>query len=164
MTASRTIGYWLACWVLLVGYYFLLVAKPSWAETSAAIVGAALAATAVLVTKRAGELRFQVRAPWLARLGRLPWRVLADSGLVLAALWRQLIVRRPVRGSFRTIPFDPGGQDPASAGRRALVIMGMSLAPNSYVVGMDRERGLLLVHQLVSSPQPPGRGDRELPL
>ncbi len=164
VTAVRAAGIWLSWWVVLVGYYFLLIGKASWPETLAAGVGAAIAATAVVVTQRSGALRFRVRVRWAVHFLQLPWRVLADTGIVLAALVRRLVLRRSVHGVFRAIPFAGGGDDPASAARRALVIAGASLAPNTYVIAIDRDAELLLVHQLVPSPEPPGRGDREWPL
>lgn len=164
VTALRAVGDWFVWWIVLVGYYLLLVGKATWGEARAGVVGAAIAATAATVTTQRGELRFQVRLRWAVHLLRLPWRVLADTGIVMAALGRRLVLRRAVHGTFRAVPFDPGSDDPTSAARRALVTAGVSLAPNTYVIAIDRDAGLLLVHQLVRSPEPPGHGDREWPL
>ena len=90
--------------------------------------------------------------------------MLADCGVVGAALARVLLKREKIEGAFRTIPFDVGGNDPESAARRALVMAGACLTPNTYVVAIDAEKGQLLMHQLVPSAEPPGGGDREWPL
>ena len=51
-----------------------------------------------------------------------------------------------------------------SNARRALVVAGVSLAAEHYVIAVDRERNVLIVHQLIPSQEPPGHGDREWPL
>jgi multisubunit Na+/H+ antiporter MnhE subunit len=158
------VNVWLGWWAALFGLYFILAAKLQWQEAVVGAAAAALAATAATVPARTGGLHFQPRWPWLRPLARLPGRVLADCGVVGLALWRRLVQRRAPAGGFRSIPFDPGGDDAVSAARRALVTAGISLAPNTYVVAFDRRRGLILIHQLVPTARPPGGGDREWPL
>jgi multisubunit Na+/H+ antiporter MnhE subunit len=80
--------------------------------------------------------------------------LLAGTGLVLAALWRRAVLGRRVAGRFHVVPLDPGGEDPGSAARRGLLTVGHSLAPNTVVLGIDREQGLVLVHHLVAPAQP----------
>ena len=79
------------------------------------------------------------------------------------ALLKSLSGAPPPAGEYRDITFHPGGDDPVSAARRALVVLGVSLSPNTFVVAVDRERGLLRIHQLVPSAQPSGE-DKEWPL
>ena len=55
---------------------------------------------------------------------------------VLAAAVR----RSAAVGAVPDVAFEPGGDDPVSGSRRALVIFGASIAPDSYVVTIDRER------------------------
>ena len=114
----RLVGYWAGWWLAFWVLYGLFVAKLTWEEILAGCVLAALAALAVTVTHRAGGLRYRPRLRWLGLMGRLPGRVLADCGIVALALWRALVLRRPVHGVFRTVPFDAGGDDPESAARR----------------------------------------------
>jgi hypothetical protein len=89
-----------------------------------------------------------MRARWLVRapyaLARLP----VESWTVTVALLRHLAGRR-VSGSFRVIPFRVGRDDPDSTARRALAKGFDSVGPNNYVVGIDAEEDLMLVHQLV---------------
>jgi hypothetical protein len=151
----------LAWWFALFGLYLLMASQLNWAEAAVGAVAASLGTTAALVTASAGKLRFQPRARWLAVLGRLPMRVLTDCVTVGGELWRRLTHRDPVEGAFRVIEFDPGRNGPVSAARRAMIVAGASLAPNSYVVAVDRKRGVLLLHQLVSAPDV---GNKEWPL
>jgi hypothetical protein len=49
---------------------------------------------------------------------------------------------------FRASAFGATREVPADTGRRAVAETVGSLAPNTIVVGVDAERGLLLTHQL----------------
>lgn len=160
----RELRYGLGWWLGFVPLYLLFAASLNWQEIVAAVVVSALAALAVTTTRHAGQLHFELRLHWFVHFLHLPGRVLADCGIVAAALARTLLRRERVEGVFRTIPFDPGGDDAESAARRALVLAGACLAPNTYVVAVDEQRKEMRVHQLVPSAQPPGKGDREWPL
>ena len=164
MPLVRVIGSWVFWWAILFGLYLLFAAKLAAAEALVGGVAAALAATGTMATARAADLHFRPRIRWLRLIVRIPGRVLADCGIVGLALWRRIVQRQNVDGTFRIVPFDPGSDDAVSVARRALVTGGVSLAPNTYVVAVDRQRSVLLVHQLVPSAEPPGGGDREWPL
>lgn len=164
MSLVKTAVSWCAWWAGFFGLYLLLACKLGWDEL---VVGAAaaatLGATAATVVAQAGDLHYRPRPGWLRLVLRLPWQILRDCGVVALALWKR-VTRQSVGGVFRTIPFDAGGDDSVSAARRALVTACVSIAPNTYVVGIDRQRGILLVHQMIRSSEPPGSGDREWPL
>ena len=82
------------------------------------------------------------------------WAVLSDCWLLTVALWRQLRDRQDNIGAFRGIAFDAGADDdPRAATRRAAYTAVVSLAPNTYVVGIDRENNNMLVHELVPGPR-----------
>lgn len=163
MRVLCTAGYWVGWLAGLLGFYLLLAVKLSWQEAAAGAVAAAVGATGATVVARVGGLHFRVHLRWLRRFIRLPWRVLADCGIVTAALGCALVRRRPVEGYFRTVPFDPGDNRGDSAARRALVAAGISIAPNTFVVAIDREHHLLVIHQLVPSARPPRGEDEEWP-
>lgn len=155
-----TAGWWLG----LLPLYLLLAGSVDSHELIAGVVLTGVAALSLTAMRRAGQLHFQPHGRWLSHFRRLPGQVLADCALVGGVLIRVLCKRAQVEGAFRSIPFDPGGEDAESAARRALVVAGACLAPNTYVVAVDAERRHLLLHQLVPSPQPPGAGNREWPL
>src|SRR5205085_5144449 len=89
-----------------------------------------------------------VRWRWLVQLHRpllrVPRDVIVVSGMALVALVR----RRPAFGSFRAARFSGEEDEPHEIGRRALAEAAGSLAPNTFVVGIDGERQLILAHQL----------------
>ena len=144
--------FWLAWYVPLFGLWLLFVDTLAAEEIILGAISAALAATAADVVRAQDLVRFRMRVRWLTGLSVLPQQLLTDSWLLAVALWRQL--RRPgsVRGLFRVLPFPVEGDDAAAAARTALVTGVASIAPNTYVVGVERGEGLVLVHQLVRRP------------
>jgi multisubunit Na+/H+ antiporter MnhE subunit len=148
----RRMKFWIAWYVPLFGLWLLFVDTLAAEELILGVVAAAAAATAADVVRSQDLVRFRMRARWLTGIRVLPAQVMTDSWLLTVALWRQL--RRPgsVRGLFRVLPFPVEGDDAAAAARRALVTGVASIAPNTYVVGVERGEGAMLVHQLVRRP------------
>ncbi len=144
----RRMKFWLAWYVPLFWLWLLFVDTLAAEELILGAIAAAVAATAADVVRAQDLVRFRMRARWLRGLGVLPRQVLTDSWLLAVALWRQL--RRPgsVRGLFRVLPFPIEGDDAVAAARSALVTGLVSVAPNTYVVGIERNEGFMLVHQL----------------
>lgn len=161
---KRSLRVWTTWWLFLATFYVLLVGQLKGVEVAAGLLAGALASIAYTVTKSKGSLGFAFRVSWLRHLAKLPAQVISDTGRVFGALWRTLAQRKPMQGHFISVPFDFGGQDTTDAARRALVAAAASLAPNAYVVSVDEKEGLLLMHQLVSTPEPPGKSDRKWPL
>jgi multisubunit Na+/H+ antiporter MnhE subunit len=123
-------------------------------EMAAGAIAAAIAATVAELVRMQDLQAIRVRPRWMLRAGVLPRHVLADTWTLFRALWRHLLFRRPVKGAFLALPFDPGGEDdPYAAGRRALITAAITVTPNTYVVGIDAEQNLILVHQLVPAPR-----------
>jgi hypothetical protein len=95
--------------------------------------------------------RLRARGAWLRRAWRPVARVPVDLALVVAAIVAQVARPKAERGRLRALHFDPRGDDPEDHGRRALAEALGSLAPNTYVIGIDDRRRVILVHQLVST-------------
>jgi multisubunit Na+/H+ antiporter MnhE subunit len=143
---------WLAWWGSLLLAWLLLVDTLDPQELIVGVAAAALAATVAVAVHRRGYIRFWPRAAWLAQLPYLAWRVVADSGLLAAALWRRLVDRQAVTGSTIRVPFHYGGDNGRDGARRALVNASVSLTPNTFVIDIDPEGDNVLVHQLVPAP------------
>ena len=119
-------------------------------ELVAGAVAAVLSAAAVEAVRERERFLFRPRLRWMRRAGRIPVRIVTDTWLLAVALVRHVTGTRPVRGAFVVVPFRHGDDaDPEDSARRALVVTGLSIAPNSVVVGIDADRDELLVHQLV---------------
>jgi multisubunit Na+/H+ antiporter MnhE subunit len=144
--------FWLAWYLPLFGLWLLFVDTLAAEELILGAIAAAAAATAADVVRAQDLVRFRLRARWLRGLAVVPGQVVTDSWVLAVALWRQL--RRPgsVRGLFRVLPFPVEDDEAAAAARSALVTAVASVAPNTYVVGVERGEGSMLVHQLVRHP------------
>ena len=148
--------FWVVSWVLLTGLYLLLVVDSvDMSELVTGAVAAAVGATAATVVRSQRLVSFRPRLRWALGLWRLPLQVALDTGTLIAVLWRRLVLRRPVGGSFRAVPFQLAGEEPEAAARRAIAKGVGSIAPNTYVLDVDREHELILVHQLVPKPDQP---------
>ena len=150
----RWIVYVLLWWVVLLGLWLLFVDTLALAEVLVGLGAAALAALAALGIHTYGGTRFRFQVRWLLLLRDVPVNTLRDCATLGVVLWRHLIRGERARGAFRTIPF-PIHDGPTSAAWRAFVAGATSIAPNTYVIRFDRERGTVIVHQLV--PDPPER-------
>ena len=117
-------------------------------ELVAAVLVGALGATAAAIVRHGREVVLRPRPADVAAELRpvLAWP--RDLARLAAAL-----VRRPA-GRVVETPFDATGTDPRDAGRRALAVAGRSLAPNTIVIAIDEERGVLVAHQLVAEEEP----------
>jgi hypothetical protein len=136
----------LAWWMLLGGLWMLLVDTLSTAEVLCA-VAAGLAG--ILVTRLAFEseiARMKPAARVLAGLVRQLLRVPGDLWLLARELVRALAGRRRA-GRFHDIaleiPLNRRG-----SGRRAVIELFGSLAPNTIVLGVDEQR--VAAHQLLA--------------
>ena len=72
-------------------------------------------------------------------------RVASDVEEYFAVI-RDLIAASP---RFRELPVRYGNDTSQGRTRRALLIGGESVAPNTFVLGIDRDRDVMIVHQLV---------------
>ena len=91
--------------------------------------------------------------PGMLRYGYRPLVALVvDSARVLAALVGMLLLRRPLHGRFRAVRYRATAGGAEAAARRILTEWGASVAPN--VIGIDAERDVLVVHELVRSLEP----------
>jgi len=127
-------------WAVLFGLWQLYVGQTTTQTTIAGAIAAGLAVGAALLLAPLGLLRFGLDPRQLRRAASLPWEIVRDFAVMTLALARG----RP-DGRFREV------EVPArTAGDRALAGLLGSIAPNAYVVDVDRERSAALVHELDS--------------
>jgi multisubunit Na+/H+ antiporter MnhE subunit len=144
----RVVG-WLAWFAVLNVLWLVFISAWVIEEEILGLFASAIAATAAEAVREQGLVGFRPRAHWFWQVRVLPARTVRESVVVLGVLARQLLGKGAVRGRFRlvdvTMPDDP---DEAAA-KRALLTAGESFAPNTYVLAIDPEEHLMLVHELV---------------
>jgi multisubunit Na+/H+ antiporter MnhE subunit len=111
-----------------------------------------LFAARIVLQERLTPLRTQFR--FLAQAWRLPKLIVTGAWEVVAVLARQIFLRKPADSLLYSVPFDAGADDEDSAFRRALAIGYTTATPNFVIIGIDREKGLLVYHQIRKSPVP----------
>jgi multisubunit Na+/H+ antiporter MnhE subunit len=147
---ARRIGSWLVWWVLMMSFWVMLDDSIATDELLAGAGAAALAAFfAELVTCQA-QARFRMRIEWLVPALRLPGQLARDTVIVYAALWRLLVRGEQPPSAFVELPVRYGDGSMEGATRRALLVGGASVAPNTFVLGIDADRDVMVVHRLVA--------------
>lgn len=118
-------------------------------------VAAAIGATGATLVYAERLVAFAPRVGWALRL----WRPLAQFGpdlwTLATVLLRALLGGERSPGALRAERFVPTGDVGEASARCALATLAGSFAPNTIVLDVQENDGLILVHQLV--PQP---GDR----
>jgi multisubunit Na+/H+ antiporter MnhE subunit len=139
----RRIGTWLIWWIGLMAFWVVLDDSVATDELLAGAGAAALGAfLAELVAHQTGT-GFGVRAAWLRAAVRLPAEVARDTVIVFAVLARRLLLGTEPASGFRELRVD----EELGGAHEALLIGARSLAPNTFVLGI--EGGVMVVHQLV---------------
>lgn len=137
----------------LFGVYMVLADNSSEPEMlTGAAVAVVAAGCAVLIA--AGRQDVQLRPAMLRRIHRPLLLLVTDSGRVTYALLRTL-AGRGKGGRIRAVRYTATSEDdPEDFARRVLTQWGSSLGANRYVLGIDNDRRILIVHELVESRSP----------
>jgi multisubunit Na+/H+ antiporter MnhE subunit len=124
-------------------------------ELLAGAVAAALAATVAELAGHQAATRLRPRIEWLIPALALPGQVARDTVIIFAALYRRLARGQEPPSGFRELPVRYGDDSIEGRTRRALLVGGRSVAPNTFVLGIDAEREVMVIHQLVTDPAGP---------
>ena len=146
---ARRAGAWLTWWVLLMSFWVMLDDSIATDELLAGAGAAALAALLAELASHQAAARVRIRARWLARVIELPGQVAGDTVIVFGALWRRLAHGDDPPSAFRRLPVPYGDDTAEGRTRRALLIGGKSIAPNSIAAGIDKDTDTMVIHQLV---------------
>jgi multisubunit Na+/H+ antiporter MnhE subunit len=145
---------WLVWWALLAALWLALVDTVVVAELVAGAVAAAIAATGAVLVRGRREIIVRPRAAWLPAAVPALLRFGPDLLKLASALWRRGVRRGAERGRLVEVPYGAVGNDPEAAAHRVLTEALGSFAPNSIVVDIDRDRRVVLVHELVPTDDP----------
>lgn len=96
-------------------------------------------------------IRFRPTLSNLLEGWRIPGEMAKDLVVVLGVLAADLAGRR-APSLFRSAPWGANAKSPNDLARRALAVAYETVSPNCVVIGIDREQGQMLFHQLRRSP------------
>lgn len=140
---------WLVVWVGLWFLWLLLAGEWNRIEWVAAACGATVAATIGEIARTRAQASARVPLSWIGRSASAIPMVFVDFAILVWALLASVARREIVRGSFRSHEFPVGGGGATAVGVRAWVEVVATYSPNAYVVEIEPERQLVLVHRLV---------------
>jgi len=153
-----------------MAFWFMLDDSPRPDELAVGAAASALAALLATVVSRkafhatnpghsdAAAGRQAVGAGWRREAVSLPGQVLRDTALVYVALGRMVARGGPPPGGYTEISLPYGDGSTQGVVRRVLLTWARSVAPNSFVVGMDPDRDVMIVHRLaVGAPEQDGK-------
>jgi hypothetical protein len=136
-------------WVVLLAFWFLLVSSTDGQYLIVGLAVSALSSLAALLAHDTLHERYALDPRWLL------WFLHAVPSTVLDTIRLTRLQFRPAAergaGSLRELRLPPEGPRRA-AGRRALAVVVLGLAPGSYVANIEGDR--VLLHEL------PGTSDR----
>lgn len=143
----KHVAAWLGWWFVLFWLWLLLSGDWRPIEWIAAACAATVAATVGEIARARARAGVAPRIPlrWVAQAGTAIPQIFVDFGIITWALLQSLLPGRGVRGVFRAHSF-PAGEGP---GVRAWAAWAANFSPNAYVVDIDEERDLVLVHDVV---------------
>lgn len=149
---ARRVGAWVAWWMLLMAFWVWVDDSVDLAELLAGAGAAAIATSLTELVQHQSRTHLGLRANWLAAAAMLPGQVVRDTGVLLGVLWRAVARGEQPPSRFALVPVDPGDDSAEGALKRALLSAGLSVAPNTFVLDVDRQRRAMVVHQLVPRP------------
>jgi multisubunit Na+/H+ antiporter MnhE subunit len=124
---------WVTWWVVGAALWLALVDRIEVAELAAGAAAAAIGATGAVIVRRDRRLGLAPRD-----VARAAWRMVADLPVLVTALVRRGILRRPGRGRIVEVP--------AASGPFAEALG--SAGPNTVVLDVDRRRRVARAHRL----------------
>jgi hypothetical protein len=140
---------------LLGGAFYLLLIDTTSLPELYVLAGVAAGCGVTFSVGREREfVEARISPRWLLSAASLLWRIPSDIVIVCREAVSQLRSPQATRGVFRAAAFGAVQGTPEAVGRRALVETLGSMAPNTIIVGVDADRGLLLVHQLRRDGEP----------
>jgi multisubunit Na+/H+ antiporter MnhE subunit len=158
---AKRVGSWLAWWASLMSLWLVLDYSLAVAEL---LVGAGVAAVGAFVTELVAyqaASHFRMRTQWLVPVFHLPARVARDTIIVFGALFKRLVHGEEPASGFLAVPKAWGNESAQDLTRRVLLVGGSSVAPNTLVLGIDRERDVMVVHHLVLPQEREARGRQQ---
>jgi hypothetical protein len=139
--------------VFLLLLWEAFVSNGSKAELLVGSIAAAIGAVADAVVKSGGLAKFKPKASWLALIFWEPWYAIDGTWATLKAVAKKLAGMKS-EAQFKVSGFDATGDSAQAAAKRALAIAYMTIPPNFIIVGIDREKGQVLIHQVEPTPTP----------
>ncbi|HVZ16121.1 MAG TPA: Na+/H+ antiporter subunit E [Terriglobales bacterium] len=140
-------------WLILLVLWFLFVSQWKKDELLVGVVVAATAALANMVVEAQGFARFRPKLSWLMLIWWQPWYAIDGTWATLKAMAEKLMGKKS-KAQFKVAGYEANCNDARSAAKRALAVAYLTIPPNSIIVGIDRDKGQVLIHEMQPAPIP----------
>lgn len=140
-------------WVLLMSFWVILDDSIDFDELLAGAGAAAIGAFLAELAAYQADSQVRMRIKWIVPALSLPWNLLLDTGVIFLALLRRLCLGELPLSGFREEHARFGPDSAEGRTRRSLLIGGLSVAPNRFVLGIDSQADVMVVHELVTRKQ-----------
>ena len=131
--------------VIIFSIWYLFIGNRSLPEVVTGIILALLCTSITLCIR---ERNRSLRINWLKLCATAGTQTILDSLLLVKTLIFTTQGLHSRKGVLRFLNTDPGILDLNGENARALLVMTVSFAPNSYAVGIEDETGNIAVHQI----------------
>jgi len=148
---AGVVGLVAGAFVLSFVSWYLFVGRLGTDELWGAIPGSALAALATYVVLEQRVVWFRDGRD-LLEAWRLPGYMVTGTWEIFQVLFAQLLARKPAPSLILQVPYEDVGDNPRESARRALAVTYTTSTPNFIVLGIDREKGMLVFHQIKRGP------------
>jgi hypothetical protein len=135
--------FWIAC-----------VSTVRWHEMIVGIGAVAVSMCFCLFVIRTLPLRFEPSLGSIVQLWRLPWYIVGDSFQIVGVLARDVFGSQSAPSLFRSARYRCVTESGFDTAQRTLAIGYTNVSPNFIIVGIDRQHGQMLFHQLEKSEIP----------
>lgn len=152
--AARAFVAW---WVLCAALWLALIDRTRLDEMLTGVVAATIGATAAVLVRQERHTVVRPRVRWFARSGRVLVAFVADLWPLARTLVVRGVLRRDEAGEIFEVPFEAAGDDPRDAAFRVFTAALGSFGPNTVVLEIDADAGVLRAHQLAPTSDPASR-------
>jgi multisubunit Na+/H+ antiporter MnhE subunit len=143
-----------AWWVLCAALWLALVDRTRLDELLTGVVAATIGATASVLVRQERRIVLRPRARWLVQIWRPLLALVTDLWPLTRALVVRGVLRRPGTGQVHEVELDAVGATPEQAAFRVLTAAIGSVGPNTVVLDVDEDEGVVRAHQLVPTSDP----------
>jgi multisubunit Na+/H+ antiporter MnhE subunit len=153
----RLLGVWLSWWLILAALYLVIDDSVLVPELAVGAFAAAVGATGATLVHRERRTLLRGELRWLRAVPPTLSRLVGDLWPLARVLVQRGLLRRGGAGVTVEVPFDATTDGPRDTARRAATEALGTLAPNTIVVRIDTDRGVLVAHQLAPTDDPARR-------
>lgn len=139
-------------WFLFSIFWILLISHVTVAECLIGGILAFIIAFIPLTMTKLGYFSLRIRGHWFDTFLKIPYKIIFETYLVFVRVITFFIKGKQIRGSFHTLYFKD--LHPKISNRKldlTLLIYTFSIAPNHYIVFIDKKNKKILIHSLVTN-------------